>query len=107
MASFWRENQLVHALWKTKVQAMVQGCSFFHFLLFSTILFYLYCSNSMKMEEMIGIEDIVESTQAPSFLTNSRVDMVGFVNPHKVVVKSSAFSTFPNVGNGGESDGEE
>jgi hypothetical protein len=39
----------------------------------------------MKMEEMLWIEDIVESPSAPPFWTNSRVDMVGFVYPHKVV----------------------
>ncbi len=98
---------MVHAFWKIKVQAIIQGCSFFHFLFFSTILFYPYCSNSMKLEEMLGIQDIVESTQAPSFLTNSRIDMVGFVIPHKVIAKSSAFSALPNIGNGGESDGGE
>jgi len=49
------------------------------------------------MEEMQWIEDIVKSTQALPFLTNSRVDMVGFVNPHKVVVRKSAFSSFPSA----------
>jgi hypothetical protein len=33
----------------------------------------------MKMEEMLWIEDIVESPSTPLFWTNSRVDMVGFV----------------------------
>jgi len=61
----------------------------------------------MKMKEMLWIEDIVESTQAPSFLTNSKVDMVGFVNPHKVVAKNNALKTLPNIGNGGELDGKE
>jgi hypothetical protein len=35
------------------------------------------------------MEDIVESTLAPPFLTNSRVDMVGFVNAHKLVARSA------------------
>jgi hypothetical protein len=34
------------------------------------------------MEDMMWIEDIVESTLALPFLTYSRVDMVGFMDPH-------------------------
>jgi hypothetical protein len=51
---------------------------------------------------MLWIESIFESTLVPPFFTNSRVDMVGFVNLHKVVVKRNAFSTFPSAQNGGE-----
>ncbi len=36
---------------------------------------------------MLWIKDIVEGTQAPPFLTNSRVDMFGFVYPRKVVAR--------------------
>jgi len=43
------------------------------------------------MEDTIWIEDIVKSTSALPFLTNSRVDMVGFVHLHKVVVRKIAF----------------
>jgi hypothetical protein len=46
------------------------------------------------MEYMLWIEDIVV---APPFLTNFRVDMVGFMDPHKVVVRRSAFLAFPNA----------
>ncbi len=42
---------------------------------------------------------------APPCLTNSRVEMGGFVNFHKVVVRRSAFSAFPSAWNGGESKG--
>jgi hypothetical protein len=35
------------------------------------------------MENMLWIVDIVAS---PPFLTNSRIDMVGFVDPHNVIV---------------------
>jgi len=48
------------------------------------------------MENMLWIEDIVESTSTPPFLTNSRVDMAGFVHSHNVVVKS-AFSTLSSA----------
>jgi hypothetical protein len=34
---------------------------------------------------------MVESTPTPLFFMNSRIDIVGFVNPHKVVGRS-AFS---------------
>ncbi len=40
-------------------------------------------------------------------MTNFRVDMVGFVDPHKVVVRRNAFSTFPSAQNGGELEGGE
>ncbi len=68
-------------VWRSKVQARVQSCSFFHFLL----VFYSCCSNSMRLEEMLWIEDIVQSTQAPPFLTNFKVDMASFIDPHKVI----------------------
>jgi hypothetical protein len=43
------------------------------------------------MENMLWIEEIAESKPAPQFLTNSRIDIAGFVNPHKVVVRGNAF----------------
>jgi hypothetical protein len=46
---------------------------------------------------MLWIDDIVESTSAPPFLTNSRIDMASFVDPHKVVARRNVFSTFPNA----------
>jgi hypothetical protein len=49
----------------------------------------------MRMEEILWIEDILESTQAPPFLTNSKIDMVTFVDLHKLVAKRNAFSAFP------------
>jgi hypothetical protein len=56
----------------------------------------------MEMKDMLWIENIVESTSAPPFLTNSGVDMVGFVNFHKVVARRYAFLAFPSAQNGGE-----
>ncbi len=87
-------------VWRTKVQAKVQGCSFLHFLFFSIVFFYTCHSNSMKMEEMLWIEDIVESTKAPPFFTNSRVDMASFVDLYNMVVKR--ISALPSAWNGGE-----
>jgi len=58
------------------------------------------------MEEMQWIEDIVKSTRALPFLTNCRVGMVAFVNPHKVVARKNAFSALPSAQNGGELEGE-
>ncbi len=43
---------------------------------------------------MLWIENINESTQAPPFLTNFRVDMASFVHPHKVLARRNAFSAF-------------
>jgi hypothetical protein len=46
---------------------------------------------------MLWIENIVESTQTPPFLTNSKIDMVSFVDPHKMVVTKNAFSALPSA----------
>jgi hypothetical protein len=46
---------------------------------------------------MLWIEDIVENTSTLPFLINSRVDMVGFMDIHKVFAKRSAFSMFPSA----------
>jgi hypothetical protein len=46
------------------------------------------------MEDMIWLEDILKSTPALPFLTNFRIDMASFVNPHKVVGRKNAFSAF-------------
>ncbi len=55
---------------------------------------------------MLWIENIVESTSTLPFFTNSGVDTVGFVHPHKVIGRRSAFSTLPSAWNGGELEGE-
>ncbi len=67
----------------------------FCFFAFYIVLLILVAQILVKMKNMLWIEDIVESTLALSFLTNFRVDMVGFVNLHKVVVRSAflAFSS--------------
>jgi len=54
---------------------------------------------------MLWIEDIIEGTEAPPFLTNFWVDIVGFVHPHKVVARRIAFSALPSRWNGGELEG--
>ncbi len=51
---------------------------------------------------MLWIEDIVKNTIAPPFLTNFRIDMIDFVDLHKVVVRRSEFSTFPSAQHGVE-----
>ncbi len=72
--------------------ATVEGRSFF-FLFF----FYPCCSNSMKIKDMLWIENIVKSTLAPSFLTNFRIDMDWFCDPHKVVTRRNGFLAFPHA----------
>ncbi len=49
--------------------------------------------------------DIVERIKAPPFLTNYRVDIVGYVDPRKMVARKNAFSTLPNPQNGSDSKG--
>jgi hypothetical protein len=46
---------------------------------------------------MLWIEDIIESMQAPPFFTTFRVDMAGFVHPHKVVARRNAFLALPST----------
>jgi len=50
----------------------------------------------VKLEDMLWIKEIVESTPTPPFLTNSRVDMVAM----------SAFLVFSSAQNGVELEGE-
>jgi hypothetical protein len=54
------------------------------------------------MEGRLWIEDIVKSTPALPFLINSRVDMVNFMDPYKMIARKSAFSSFPSALNEGE-----
>ncbi len=46
---------------------------------------------------MLWIENIVETRPTPPFFTNFRVDMVGFVSVHKVIVRRNVFSAFLNA----------
>jgi hypothetical protein len=43
------------------------------------------------MEEVLWMEDIVESTPISPFLINFRVHMTSFVDSHKMVVKKMHF----------------
>jgi hypothetical protein len=49
------------------------------------------------MKDMLWIEDIVESTLGLLFLTNFKINMVGFVNLHKVVIRKFTFEIFPSA----------
>jgi len=55
------------------------------------------------MEDMLWFEDIEESTLTLSFLTNSKVDMAGFVNLHKMAPVKNSFSQLQNAQNGDKS----
>jgi hypothetical protein len=80
----------------------VQGFSLFLFVsLFHHFLKYFF-SNSVKMENMLWFEDIGKSTSTLPFLTNSKVDMAGFVNLHKLAPIKSAISHLQSAQNGGE-----
>ncbi len=57
------------------------------------------------MEDILWIEDVVESTPTPLFLTNFIVDTASFVDPCKVVVRRNAFLIFSSARNGVESKG--
>jgi hypothetical protein len=51
----------------------------------------------MRIENMLWIEHIVESTPTLPFLTNFRIDMVDFLDLHKVVARRSAFLALPSA----------
>jgi hypothetical protein len=59
----------------------------------------------MKMEDMLLIEDIVESTQTPLLLTNFEVSIASFVDPRKVVLRRNTFLIFSSARNGVGSKG--
>jgi hypothetical protein len=46
----------------------------------------------VRIKDMLWIEDIVKNTLALPFLTNSKIDMVSFVDHPKVIVKRMHFS---------------
>jgi len=73
-------------------------------LFFFHVFFYLCCWNFVIVENMLWIEDIIESTQAPSFSINSRIDIASFVHPHKLIARN-IFLAFPNAQNEGELEG--
>jgi hypothetical protein len=52
---------------------------------------------------MLWFEDIVESLSTLPFLTNSKVDMAGFGNLHKMAPIKNSFSHLQSAQNGGES----
>ncbi len=87
-----QKNSLKESSWfggpKCKLGSKV---AYLWFSFFSIVLFYHCYSNFVKMENMLWIKDIVKRTLTPPFLTNSRVDMVDFVNLHKVVTRRNAF----------------
>jgi hypothetical protein len=59
--------------------------------------FIPHLKNCAKFEDISLIEDVVECTPTILFMIFFTIDVVGFVNPHKVVVQRSAFSTLANA----------
>jgi len=55
------------------------------------------------MEDMLWFKDIDESTSTLPFWINSKVDLAGFVNLHKMVPTKNSFSHLESAQNGGES----
>jgi hypothetical protein len=49
------------------------------------------------MKGTLWIEDIVESTTTTTLIfTNYKIDMVGFVNPYKMIIRSTSLA-LPNA----------
>ncbi len=80
---------MVWRIKQCKLQSRV--AHFFVSLLFFHFFFNPCCSNSMRIEDRLWIENIVAIL---SFLTNFKVDRTDFVNLHKVIVRRNAFSAF-------------
>ncbi len=109
MASFWREtnwfgpkkNNLKESSWfgEPKCNLRSEGA---HFLFFLTDFFYPCCSNYVRMKDILWMEDIVEYTPTPPFYINFRIDMTGFVDPHKMIPRRSAFSALSSARNESE-----
>jgi hypothetical protein len=59
--------------------------------------FIPHLKNCAKIEDISWIEDVVDCTLTILFMNFFTIDMVGFVNPHKVVVQRGAFSTLANA----------
>jgi hypothetical protein len=51
------------------------------------------------MEDILWIKDIIKSTHNIPFFKTISVDMLGFSNPHKVVVQRNAFSILARAQN--------
>jgi hypothetical protein len=45
------------------------------------------------------MEDIVEITPTRPFYVNFRIDMISFVDPHKVITRKSAFAALSSAPN--------
>ncbi len=52
---------------RTKVEARVQDCSFFHFLFFFPVLFYLCYLNFVIVETCYGLRTLLRAHQLPHF----------------------------------------
>jgi len=87
----------------------VKGCSFFCFFSFP-LFFFTFVTFVVQIlwgwQTCYGLRTFVESTSTPPYLTNSRIDMVHFVNPHNVVARKNTISTFPSARNRSELEGE-
>jgi len=114
MASSWRENQLVQikkrnlkeSSWFGESKCMLRSRWFFSsfFLLLFIVFLNLCCSNFVKMKwkTCYGLKTLLRANQLPQFFNNFRVDMVDFVNSHKVNIKRNAFWTLTSAWNEGE-----
>lgn len=90
-----KKNILNESSWFVEPKCKLWSKVAHFFVLFCfTVFFNLSCSNSVRMEDMLWIEDIVESILAPSFWINSRIHMASFVDPHKLVARKINFQFF-------------
>ncbi len=68
-----------------------------YFVIHYVPIFIPHLKNCARIEDISWIEDVVECTPIILFMIFKIIDMVGFVNPHKLVVQKSAFSNLANV----------
>ncbi len=79
-------------------KAFKQGSDVVHFFIFYSFSMFIFypCSNFVKMENtFMDWGYCWEHNNSPIFLINFKVNMVGTVDPCKVVVRKSAFLALP------------
>ncbi len=87
---------------KCKIRSKV---AHFYFVLFVYNCFTFVGQILWSKKTCYGLRTLLRTQQhLPPFLINFRIDMVDFVDSHKVVVKRNAFLAFPSARDGVESE---
>jgi hypothetical protein len=85
-------------------QNVCQGPRLLIFFVFSPFhcFFYPSCSSVVRMKTSYELKTLYKNKPTPSFWPILKVHMIGFVDPHKVIVKRNPFSTLPSAWHEGD-----